>query len=570
MKTLLQVLCLKSLRQMMRSYDTQKAKADLFAGLSVAAVTFPSVMAFAMIAGLNPVYGLYSFSTAAIIATFVGTSYYMVVGPTNPISLVIGSSMAAVALAQPEQYLQAVLLLTLMVGIIQIILSVLKVGSLVHYICSPVVTGLMTGVAVIIAAGQLPKLVGIDIGTTRGLLPILYQTGTQLSHVNFIAVGIGLLSFAIIAAVRRSFPSLPDLLLAICASALLVSLLNLGGDIAVVGEFESSIPAFSIHRFDPQLVRALASHALSIAILGFIQVASIIDYMEKQTGQRSKPNAEFLGLGITNTVCSFFSSFVVGGSFSKTFANYQSGGKTRMSQLLAGLAVLFFLVSFSWVIERIPLASLAAVVMTVAYSMVDGEEIVRMFRTTRFDALVFSATLLMTVLTPRLDYAIYFGVALSFLLLLRSTSKVQYTHLEVDSDEDRVDQKPPEETEDEEHVVIDLSGTLHFNTADNLKEKLQVSFRPDTLFVLRVRGVEDVDVTVLEELSKFIQQVNQQGGRVIFSGVDEHFRQCLQNYGLVQQVGEDRLFMQDDELLSSTKKAVEKAEEEADNLSSEG
>lgn len=235
-----------------------------------------------------------------------------------------------------------------------------------------------------------------------------------------------------------------------------------------------------------------------------------------------------------------------------------------MSQLVAGLAVLFFLVSFSWVVERIPLPSLAAVVMMVAYSIVDSEEIVRMFRTTRFDALVFSTTLLMTVLTPRLDYAIYFGVIVSFLLLLRSTSKVQYTHLEVDSSEGRVNQKTPRETDDENHVVIDLSGTLHFNTAENLKQKLGGSFSPDTQFVLRVRGVEDVDVTVLEELRKFIQQVKQQGGRVIFSGVDEDFRQCLKNYELLQEIGEDNLFMQDDQLLSSTKKAVEKAEKEVE------
>jgi len=565
MKTLLQVISLANFRQMMRGYDRAKARSDVFAGLSVAAVTFPSVMAFAMIAGLNPVYGLYSFVVAAIVATFVGTSHYMVVGPTNPISLVVGSSMAALALAEPDQYLQAVLLLTLMVGIIQIVLALLKVGSLVHYICTPVITGLMTGVALIIAAGQLPKFLGIEIATTRGLLPTLYQTGAQLQQVDYLAVGVGLISFCVILIVRRFFSSLPDYLLAIFSSALLVNLFNLGGDLALVGEFESSVPTFAVAQFDFQLMRALASHALSIAILGFIQVASIISYMERQTGQQASPNAEFLGLGITNAVCSFFSSFVVGGSFSKTFANHQSGGRSRISQLLAGLSVLFFLVFFSWVVKSIPLASLAAVVMMVAYSIVDGEEIIKMFKTTRFDALVFSATLLTTVLTPRLDYAIYFGVVVSLLLLLKDTSKVSYTHLQVDSEEGTVDQKPPDETDEQNHVVIDLSGTLHFNTADNLKHLLEESFQQKTLFVLRVRGVEDVDITVLHELSKFIGRVEQEGGQVIFSGVDDHFKDCLRNYGLLQQIGGENLFMQDDELLSSTREAVAKAEEEADD-----
>ncbi len=552
---------------MFDGYKKKYLKNDFSAGLAVAAVSFPQVMAYALLAGVNPVYGLYTFIVSTIIATFTGRSSYMVVGPTNMVAVTIASSLNALEIVDAGNYMQFVFLLTFMIGAVQVVLGSLQVGSLVHFVSQPVIVGLTVGVSLIIMTSQLEKILGLTLENSGGnVLSVLYSVLTHLDVINFYAFFMGIFSIGVIIFCKKFVSWLPPYLFSVSISLIIVYLFNLENYLEVVGEFRSSLPAFNIPAFDFQEMRTLFSAALSIAILGFTQVLSIVKVMEKRTGEEAELNREFIGQGIMNMVCSFFSSFAATGSFTKSFTNLEVGAKSRISELISGLTVLLFMILFGGIVSYIPISSLAGIVILVAFYMIDMEEIKKHFSTTKFDAVIFSATFITTILTPRLDYAIYFGVIVSFILVLKNTSEINYSHISYEEDEEEnFSQESLQEVKEDEYIVINLSGSLHFNTSENLKNKLNKSFREDKIFVIRMRRIENIDITAIQELEKFVDRVQASGGEVIMCGLDKELCDILKQYGLYDKIGEENCFSARDDIFRSTKKAIKKAENDVED-----
>ena len=552
---------------MFDGYKKKYLKNDFSAGLAVAAVSFPQVMAYALLAGVNPVYGLYTFIMSTIIATFTGRSSYMVVGPTNMVAVTIASSLNALEIVDAGNYMQFVFLLTFMIGAVQVVLGSLQVGSLVHFVSQPVIVGLTVGVSLIIMTSQLEKILGLTLENSGGnVLSVLYSVLTHLDVINFYAFFMGIFSIGVIIFCKKFVSWLPPYLFSVSISLIIVYLFNLENYLEVVGEFRSSLPAFNIPAFDFQEMRTLFSAALSIAILGFTQVLSIVKVMEKRTGEEAELNREFIGQGIMNMVCSFFSSFAATGSFTKSFTNLEVGAKSRISELISGLTVLLFMILFGGIVSYIPISSLAGIVILVAFYMIDMEEIKKHFSTTKFDAVIFSATFITTILTPRLDYAIYFGVIVSFILVLKNTSEINYSHISYEEDEEEnFSQESLQEVKEDEYIVINLSGSLHFNTSENLKNKLNESFREDKIFVIRMRRIENIDITAIQELEKFVDRVQASGGEVIMCGLDKELCDILKQYGLYDKIGEENCFSARDDIFRSTKKAIKKAENDVED-----
>lgn len=547
----------------LKNYNLRYLKNDISSGISVATVSLPQIMGYALIAGLNPIYGIYTFIVSTIMATVVGVSDYMIVGPTNIIAVVIASSLNNLGLVNQSNYIEIVFLLTFLVGVIQIILGSLKLGNLVNYVSQAVIVGLTTGVAILIGVGQLNKLLGISIDSHKNVINTLYQITLNLSDLNYYALGIGLFTLVIIVLGKKMLPGIPSYLIAIILSVLAVYVFNLDNKLELVGVMRSSLPGFKMIKFDLELLERLFSYALSIAILGFIQVLSIVKAMEKKAKQEAQLNKEFVGQGITNIVCSFFRGFVITGSFTKTFANYEAGAKTRFSQMIAGLTVLIFMILFGRVISLIPISSLAAIVILVAYYMIDKDEIIQSFKTTRFDAMVFSVTFITTILTPRLDYAIYFGVLASFILVLKNTSDINYSHISYNKNNSYAfSKKSLNEVKEDDFIVINLSGTIHFNASENLKKQFHESLMKEKVFVIRMREIEEIDLTTIREVEKFIEDVYDYGGKVIICGVNQNLKKSLEKYGLINKIGEENIFMKENVIFYSTTEAIKKAEKE--------
>ena len=551
---------------MMKDYQLSHFRKDFSAGLAVAAISFPQVMAYALLAGVNPVFGLYTFIVSTFVATLVGRSSYMVVGPTNMVAVTIASSLNALEIVETGNYMQFVFLLTFLVGVMQILMGSLKLGNLVHFVSQPVIVGLTVGVSLIIITSQLDKMLGLSMERTGGnVVTSLYNVITHLDTLNYWALLMGLFSLGVILFCKKFVPGVPSYLMAVVVSILLVYVFNLETHLEIVGGFESSLPAFKIPAFSLSSLRQLISAALSIAILGFTQVLSIVKVMEKKVGEEAELNKEFIGQGIMNIVCSFFSSFAATGSFTKSFTNLEVGAKSRLSQLIAGVSVLLFILLFGGIVSYIPIASLAGIVILVAFYMIDKEEIKKHFSTTKFDAAIFSATFVTTILTPRLDYAIYFGVVVSFLLVLKNTSDVNYSYISYDQNgKEEFSQEKLKNVKEDEYIVINLSGSIHFNTSENLKKKLNESFRENKIFVIRMRDIENIDITAIQELEKFIDRVNQNHGEVIICGLDDKIYEILKQYGIIDKISEKNCFSVRDDIFKSTKKAIKRAEKKVD------
>ena len=556
---------------LMQNYKLQYLKKDFLAGLSVAAIALPQNMAYALIVGVNPIYGVYTSIVSMILATLFGVSSYMIVGPTNMMAMAIASSLNFVNAAN---YLSVLFLLTLLVGIFQLLFGILKLGNLVNYISHPVIIGLSTGAALLIGVGQLQNFLGLSISGGPNLFTNLYTIASNLGQVKLLTLYLGLFTLGTILLIQKINDKLPSYLITLILITLIVFIFDLEGQIEVIGDLPASVPEFSFVSLSVPYFGELITKSLSIALLGLIQTLAVVKSLATRTGEEADINKEFIGQGLINLGCSFFSSFAVAGSFAKSFANYQAGAKTRLSEFFVALAIILFMLLFSPVFKYIPIVALAGLVIMVAVSMVDITELKQAFQTTKGDAVIFISTFIATITAPSIDYAIYFGVLVSVVVVLRESSKVNIkpVHYEEDSQEyelkqteniDELEEDLEEEQEVEKDcIVVDLSGNLHFSSVDNLKAELERLLPTGENFIIRVRNIERMDLTIIRELKEFIAKVHKKDGLVKIAGVNEKLYKVLKNSGIIDEVGEENVFKIEGILLGSTKQALDATYEE--------
>jgi len=532
-------------------------RADIISGLSVTALVLPQTMAFALIAGLEPIYGLYTAIVAMVSGAIFGVSSYLIVGPTNVMALALANILSGVG---QENYLQAVLLFTFMVGVFQLLLSIFKLGELVNYISRSVANGLTTGVALLIISGQLGNFFGFTHPSGANIILELYYFLINLNQTNWYALIISLVCLITILGLKKKYPRLPQYLLGMLVCIFLVYLLGWQENLEVAGAFPPGLPGFNPFRFDTGFISNYWSAALSTAMLGFIYTLSTIKALEVHTGQELDFNRVFLSQGLINMTCSFFSSFVSAGSLTKSFANLQAGAKSRLSQLISGLSIIPVLLFFRPLGAYIPIPALGSLVIVVAAGMFDFKELKDSFQN-RFDGLIFSATFLTTILSPRLDYAIYFGVVVSLLLVLKNTSSINYSHFDYQQQDSEFFRRDIDDVKEDDYIVINLAGNINFNAATSLKHRLGESYRPNQKFIIRMRNVENIDLTSLKEIEKFIDRVQEHDGAVLFCGLDHNTFKLFQRYGIDKKIGRSNIFLSDDHIFSATKSAIDKASE---------
>ncbi|MGM0438237.1 MAG: SulP family inorganic anion transporter [Bacillota bacterium] len=537
-----------------KNYKAKYIKDDLIAGISVASISLPQAMAFSLIVGINPIFGVYTHIIATICASFLSISNYIIIGPTNLIAVAIASNLKLIS---PENYLQSVFMLTLMVGIIQLILGFLRVGDLVNYISHGVVIGLTTGVAFVIAAGQLENILGVSPENEYNTLTTIYSTFEKIDQANLYALALGLFTIIIILILNNLKINIPSYLVAVIIGIVSVKFFNFENQLEIIGEFSATFPRPHMIKINLVTMQKLLSSVFSIAILSFIQILSIIKVMEEKTDDYIDVNREFVNLGIINMTVSFFRGFVVTGSFSKSFANYESGAYSRLSGFFSGVSALVIILAFSSLIKSLPIATLAAIILVVAYNLIDFSEILTCFRTTRFDAAVFLSTFLMTIISPRLDYAVYFGVIVSIIFVLKRSSNIKSDYLTYNSSDDSFIRKKSKELKKEDYIVINLSGIMQFNVSDNLKEEFNNNEIEKDKYIIRMRDIEYIDITVIKELERFIDKIKGRDGEVYLSGVDKRTYEKLKEYGIITKIEEDHVFRAGEKIFSSTKDAID-------------
>ncbi len=548
----------------LRGYSFAGASKDLTSAVTMIFMAVPQGVAYALIAGLPPAMGLYAATFPAIVGSIFRSSRHVVVGPTNAISLLVGGALAAGLDVDP---VAAGVTLAVMVGVIQLGAGVLGLGALVDFISSPVVLGYITGAAILIGVGQLPNLTATE--GARGTL--VHRIGAWvggLDEANLVAVAVGLGTALVIVVLRKVDRRLPGAIIAMGLATLVSYVLGLGeGGLMRVKDLSPvpvGLPPLSIP--DLGLARALLPFAIAASVLSLVESSAVARAIAGKSGQRLDSAAEFAGQGLSNIVSGFCTGYPVSGSLSRSALNYRVGAASRLAGVYSGLMMIAVLLFLGPLVNETPIASLAGLLVIIAWDLVDRERIRATFRAGFADGITFLATLLGTW-SLSLDKAIYLGVAISIVLLLRQARLLESKEVRVAEDGHLHEVGPWADDGGEEAVpspvrIVQLEGRLFFGVEGELRSSLDDFTRDPSVRVLvvRLKRTQGMDITVANVFRELAEQLADQGRALVLAGVPKATYAVLERTGVVDTVGRSNVFPARARWFESLGAAVEHAQ----------
>ena len=496
----------------------------------------PQSMAYALLAGLPPIYGLYASTVPTVMYALFGTSRHMPVGPPALMALLTFTSVSVIAKPGTEEYISYALLLALMVGVLQLALGLLKMGFLTNFISHPVLSGFIYASAVIIAISQVEQLLGIKISSEKSTPGMMLEIGQRLTEAHLLTLTIGALSVAGIVLLGRFAPRLPGPLIAVVAATLAVYLLSLNGQgVNIVGEVPRGLPSLSLPALDFQVMRTLLTAAMIVAFVGFIESISVAKAVAAREKYKVDSNQELRALGLANVGAAFFSGFPVAGSFSRTAVQYQSGGRTQMASIITALMIVLTLLVLTPLFYYLPDAALGAVIVVAVYKLLDFKEARRIFKVRGADGLALLITFVVTIVVG-VEQGVISGAAFALLAFLRRTAYPEIVELGYVEEEDSFlgQNSYPEGRTFPKTLIARFDARLYFANISFLEDWLlsAVADRPDLeLLVIDFRGVNGIDVTAIEGLENLIGEYRSRDVKVMITHAKPQVRERLKRAG---------------------------------------
>jgi SulP family sulfate permease len=528
--------------------NRRTARADIMAGITGAIIVLPQGVAFAMIAGLPPEYGLYSAMVPTIIAALFGSSRHLISGPTTAISIVIFTTVSPLSNPGSADYIQMVITLTFLAGIFQFSLGLARLGALVNFVSHSVVVAFTAGAAILIGTSQLSNLFGVPGSKRHAFIHVLADLVHRLPEINYTVLAIGLTTLIAALVFRKYLPRWPGMLFAMIIGSILAIIMK-GSEhgVRLVGSLPAHLPPFSLPDLSTSDVRLLAPAALAIAMLGLTEAVSIARSVATRSHQRIDSNQEFLGQGLSNVIGSFFSSYASSGSFTRTGLNYEAGAKTPMSGVYAAVSLAVILLLIAPLTAYLPIASMAGILLLVAYNLIDFKHIRAIIRTSPSEAAVLAVTFFSTLLVE-LEFAIYVGVILSLLLYLNRTSHPHFITLAPDPESDRrsftniLKKSLPECPQ---LKIIRMDGSLFFGAVDHFAQEMRTITRqsPEQAHILLVgSGINFIDVAGCEALAEEAHRLHVSGRKLYLCSLKGDVLSVLKRGECIKRIGEENIF----------------------------
>lgn len=465
---------------------------DLLVGLSGAILALPQSIAYALIAGLPPEYGLYAAIVPVLIACLWGSSWHLICGPTAAISIVLYASVSPLAVPASEDYITLILLLTLLAGVFQWLLGLLRFGALVNFVSHSVVLGFTLGAAVVIALGQLPNLLGLELPNQATALNSLSLLLEHLDAVDKPSLLLGLGTLIVGLGLKLLAPRWPSLLLSLVLSALVVWLLpGLFGQVKLVSAFVGRLPPLSPLPLDLELVLRLLPSAVAVGMLGLVTSLSIARSLSVRSEQLLDANQEVRAQGLSNMVGAFFSGYLSSGSFTRSGLSYEAGARSPLAGVFSALWVALFAVAGAGLIAHIPIPAMAGSILLICWGLVDHRGIRDLFRVSRAEFVVMSLTCVATLLLE-LQTAIYAGVLASLFFYLKRTSQPRVQH----SSEGDAD-------------ILRVGGSIFFGASHYLQVRMQRCHAPR--LVIDARQINFIDYSGVAMLHQEARRLKRQG-----------------------------------------------------------
>lgn len=514
-------------------YGWADLRADAIAGLTVAVVALPLSMAIAIASGVSPERGLYTAIAGGFFVSLLGGNRFQIGGPA-------GAFIGLVASVVERHGYDGLALATLLAGMMLVVIALLRAGTYIKYIPFPVTVGFTAGIAVIIAASQIRELLGLTIAhEPTELVPRLATIYAALPSLHWPTVAVAVGSIALIMLIRRWRPAWPAFLIAVGAAALVCALLPL--DAATVmsrfGEVPRSLPAPAIPAWSLAKAQAVLPDAFAIALLGAIESLLSAVVADGMTGRRHRANCELGAQGIANITSVIFGGISVTGTIARTATNIRSGARGPLSGIFHCGYLLLFLAVAAPLVGYIPLATLAAVLIVVAWNMAEKEEFWAMLRTSRGDAAVLLATFLLTIFVDLLT-GIAAGVGMGALLFMHRMAEA----VEVDSgtaslsdvadDAEPLERYDPSQATDRDVVIYKISGAFFFGATARVLTALERTGNPPRVLVLDFSDVPMIDTTAAHSLEGFARKLSRGGTHVYFAAARSNIRHTLMQAGL--------------------------------------
>lgn len=555
-----------------RSYSLYKLRKDLVAGLTVSVVEVPQAMAYALVAGVPAQYGLYASIIQGVIGALLSSSQHLTTGPTNTQALLVAATVTR--LVEPTSaslYLELVFGLTFLKGLIQLAFAAARFGEMVRYVSQSVIVGVAAGAGVLIAIGQLPNFLGIELARSSHRLPGALGTIERMwPHawdVNAWAVGIGVLSLLVWLGARWISRFMPAALLAIVAGAIAVWASGAHDRVPVIGALPRAFPQLHVPMSAWTHGHALFAGALALATLGILEAVAIAKTLAAHSGERVNANQEIFTQGMANLVSSFAQCIPGSASFTRSALDYSAGAQTRFGAVYNAIFVAIIFFALGAQARYVPFASLAAVLFVIAWRLIDWTYIARIARTSRADTLVCLVTFLATILAP-LEYAIFVGIAVNIAVYLRTASRLHVAEMVPapgSSGETTFLERPVHErhtTEPGSIVFLQLEGELFFAVADELQDHLASLQRGGAkVVILRLKRTHSIDASVLNVLDRFAREMRSRDAHVILCGLRPELMAKMRAFGLIKLLGEANVFETGGGVFTSAKRALQRARE---------
>jgi SulP family sulfate permease len=549
-----------------KNLTKETVQVDLMAGLTGAAIVLPQGVAFAAIAGMPPEYGLYTSMVPAIIAALFGSSWHLVSGPTTAASIVMFSSLSAIAVPGSAEYISMAITLAFMVGLLQLAMGLVRLGTLVNFISHSVIIGFTAGAACLIAAKQAKTFLGIDLHDSEHLTQDVFYLFTHWDSLHPLASVVALTTLAVGAFANRIDPRFPSMIAALLLGSIVAVLLNLGfGEeftgIQMVGALPRQLPPLSAPEFSLDVLRDLAPLALAMTLFALTEAVSIARSISVKSGQPISGNQEFIGQGISNIVGSFFSAYVATGSFNRSGANYDAGARTPLAAASAGVILIVIVLAIAPLTSYLPKAAVAGLLILVAWRLINFAQIRKILRADTNEAVVLIVTFLSTLFL-KLEFAILFGVILSLMIFLRKTSKPKLLPRVPDANSrHRKFKLGVNLPECPQLKILRLEDSLYFGSVSHVGELLR-RYRehyPEqrNLFLL-TKGINQVDVAGAELLVSEARARRTMGGDLYLYRLKDSAAKAMDRGGYTEEIKDENFFDSKAEAISGIFEKLDK------------
>jgi len=532
------------------NYTRSRSKGDFIAGITVAIILIPQGIAYALIAGLPPIYGLYCALVPQLVYAVFGSSRQVAIGPVAMDSLIVATGVSTLALAGSDSYIAIAILLAFMVGGIQFLLGVFRLGFVVNFLSKPVISGFTSAVALTIGINQFRNLFGVDFIQSDQIQYVLEDIWFTITDFNSHTTIIGLISVTVIIILRKINKKIPNALIVVVAGILTIRYFgNDFVDVAIVKDIPSGLPSFSFPELDISQMKELLPIALTLVMVGYLETISIGKSLEaKQDEYKIRPNQELMALGLSNMIGSWFKAYPSTSSFSRSAINQESGATTGMASLVSVFMVLITLLFLTPLFYHLPKTVLAAIIIVAVFGLVNIKEAIFLWKANNLDFWLLIATFFSTLLFG-IEYGIMIGVGLSLIILIFRTSRPYVAELGKvpDSDFYRNRERFTEVIVDNEVLVFRFDAQLFYANSSYFIETLELMVEEKgpqlKLIVLDAESINRVDSTGVEMLKERIRFYNKKGVLFYFAGVKGPVRDHLFRGKILDLITLDHFYM---------------------------